>query len=125
MSNLFQISTGPYWWPVHLPVPQDGGRHKLEKVEFRFNRFTRDENKELGAKLDSVFYEDVIDKDVDYIMEIACDWRGKPLAGEDGQVIPFTRDNLRSLLNIVNGASGAIVDAWLKASIGREAIRGN
>ena len=125
MSSLFQIATGPYWWPVSLPVPADGGRHTFQKIEIQFNRFTRDQNKELGERLDAVRYDDNLDKDTDYIMEIARDWRGKPLNGPDGELIPFTRENLRSLLNIVNGASGAIVDAWLKASIGREAIRGN
>lgn len=95
-------------WPVNIPVPKDGGTVERHRVNLTFRVLDADGQAELlqAARDDGETMAQVI---VGWD-ETVCDQEGEPL--------PFSEENLRRLLKLVN-ARAAIVETYFT-----EVVRG-
>lgn len=123
MAFVLIKKSDPFWFAVDVPMVSESGSSRTHRFDVKFKRFTRQELNELRKRSDGMSDTgDALENDTDYILEIAEDWRGI----SDGQAdLPFTRENVLSLLNQVPNAAGAIVTAFFAATLGGGAKKGN
>lgn len=112
----------PFWFNVGLVRVQGNGVARSYPFEVKFNRFKRSELNELRQRSQNMPEDgDSLERDTDYIMELACDWKLK-----DGKTeIPFNRENLLDFLDAEPSAAAAIVEAFFRATLAGGAKRGN
>jgi hypothetical protein len=118
MSFTLAKKTEAFYYPINLPVVTDTGANQVNKFEFRFKRLSRSKLNEMQKAQEAVadIEVDGLERDVDYIMEIADGWRGVNL--EDGSAAPFNRETLHILLNETPNAAGEIVKAFFESTLG-------
>lgn len=123
MAFVLQKKSEPFWFAVDVPVVTETGTVRNHRFDLLFRRFTRSELNELRKRSENLQENsDSLENDTDYVMEIAQDWRG--ISAEKGD-LPFSRENVRSLLDAVPNSAGAIVSAFFSATLGGGAKRGN
>lgn len=112
----------PFWFDVGLVRVQANGVSRSYPFKMQFNRFKRSELNELRQRSQNMPDDgDSLERDTDYIMELACDWKL-----QDGKTdIPFTRQNLLDFLDAEPSAAGAIVEAFFRATLAGGAKKGN
>lgn len=92
----------------------------------QFRRFSREELATLrddatpGPDDAPISQEEALERDTDYILKIATNWKDVDVDGDT----EFTRDNLRAVLNAYPMATARIVEAFWQAHNG-EAARKN
>ena len=87
-------------WPVTVNVPADGGPEKIE-IQVRYRLLTRSELAGLSDRIKAAAEagEGEVLSTLDALLaERITGWSG--IAGEDGEALPYTADNLAALLDV-------------------------
>ena len=118
MTFILQRQNAPIFYPVTLPIVLDGGAVRTHKFDFQFQRVSRSRLNELQRASEALRDSgvDSLEKDVDYLMEVACGWRG--VNDPEGHAVDFNRDHVHQLLDAYPNAAGEIVKAFFEASLG-------
>lgn len=101
------------WWPVTVGVPKDGGEVSRHTFDAELQMLKQSE-------FDAVYSDG--GNDLALVKRVLCNWR--KYADEEGNDIPFSEEALNDALDTPY-VRGAIVNAYLQASQGREAARKN
>ena len=102
-----------YCWPVEIRVPRDGGRWKKETFEVEFLNISQSRMNELieGS-------EDQTLGDSGLWLEVLRGWSG--IVDDEDKEIPFTAENLQSVLD-VPGVAQALITALMESRLGGQA----
>jgi hypothetical protein len=114
-----------YWWPVtvRLPDPENPGQIVEQVLRVQFEPRSRDqqlEAQEAAAKLTNL--RDIIAHDIAEARAVVRNW--DDVIGEDGQLVPFTPENLELALQ-QPWFRKAVQVALAESMNGEEARRGN
>lgn len=109
---MFKLKqSASFRWPVTLELPSDGGVFVKETFDAEFKRLSQSRINELK---DEVIQGKSSDEAI--CREVVVGWSG---VTDDGEEVPFSVSALGQLLEI-NGASGAIVLAFLDSVAGQK-----
>lgn len=112
-------ASATYDWPVEVAVPEDGGVWSRHKFTALFARFTKDQAKTLVDKLGEEKDNGEPFEALDLVAQVMAGW--KDVTDADGQPLPYSEAELRSVCNLFPMAIGAIFDAWMESlSKGKE-----
>lgn len=117
MTFIRAKKTESFFYPINLPIINDRGVSQTQNFDFRFKRVSRSKlhamqkAQEAAADLNA----DSLERDVDYVFEIADGWRG--YNDPDGTPIEFNRATVTELLDEEPGAAGEIVRAFFEATL--------
>lgn len=112
-------ASATYDWPVEVAVPEDGGIWSRHKFTAQFARFTKDQAKALVDKLGEEKDNGEPFEALDLVAQVMAGW--KDVTDADGQPLPYSETELRSVCNLFPMAIGAIFDAWMESlSKGKE-----
>lgn len=114
-----------YWWPVtvRIPDPENPGKIVEQVLRVQFEPRSRDqllEAQEAAAKLTNL--RDIIAHEISEARAVVRNW--DEVIGEDGQLVPFTHENLELALQQPWFRKGVQV-ALAESMNGEEARRGN
>lgn len=127
MAFIIQPKTEGFYYGINLPTVTDTGASHIIKFEMKFKRVSRSKlnalQKQQEAITESEVEVDSLERDTDYVMDVAEGW--KYVQGADGEDLPFDRDNVRMLLDNYPNAAGVIVAAFFEATLGGGAKRKN
>ncbi len=105
-----------FYYTISVPYINDRGVSQVDKFEMKFKRISRSQLNELQKAQERISESDVqgdsLERDVDYVMEIAEGWRH--IDGEPD----FTRENVYTMLDKYANAASAIVAAFFEATLG-------
>ena len=120
MAFVLQPKTEGFFYSILLPVVTDSGASQAHKFDFKFKRVSRSKLNELQKAQeqmnDAESNIDSLERDTDYLMDIAEGWRY--VDGTDGKPMDFTRENVHLLLDNYPNAASAIVSAFFEATLG-------
>lgn len=118
MAFILGSKSDSFWYPLIIQVVADDGRTRSHQFEFRFKRLTRSRINQLlkAISSDQMADADPVERDVDWVMDIADGWRG--VQDEDGAELPFTRDNVFRLIDQYPHAASTLLTAWSEANAG-------
>ena len=120
MAFILAPQTGLFWYTVSLPVCNERGTPVVHKFDFQFKRISRSRMTEMQKAQEALSEGEVdidaLERDTDYVMEIAEGWRY--VQDEKGDELPFTRENLVRLLDHFPNAAGEILKAFFGATLG-------
>ena len=120
MAFVLKAKSDGFFFPIQLPIVTESGATQINKFEFKFKRVSRSKLNELQRMQDDISKSDIeidsLERDVDYIMEIAEGWRY--VSDEAGNDSAFNRENVRMLLDAYPNAAGSIVSAFFQATLG-------
>ncbi|MGF1727212.1 hypothetical protein [Photobacterium nomapromontoriensis] len=91
-------------WPVKITVPMDGGKVQTCDITLDFKLVGSDEFRQMSQQGDSKLFNEVV-----------TGWSG--IAGEDGEPLPFTPDNLTAACQNQHFTAGAL-QGYMKAMSG-------
>lgn len=127
MAFTLKAKSESFYYPINLAVVSESGSSVTQRFEFKFKRLSRTKINELQKQQEEISKMDVevdsLERDSDYLMEVADGWKG--VQDENGVELPFTRDNVKLLLDSVPNASGEIVKAFFESTFGGGAKRKN
>lgn len=127
MAFVLKAKNEGFFYTIQLPVISDSGASQIQKFDFKFKRISRSKINEIQKQQESInqgdFEIDTLERDVDYILEIAEGWRY--VQDEAGKDIEFNRDNVHALLDAYPNAAGEIVKAFFESTLGGGAKRKN
>lgn len=127
MAFILKPKAESFFYGISLPIVNENGTSQIQKFEFKFKRISRSKINELQKAQDEVangeFEIDSLERDVDYVMEIADGWRY--VQDENGKDLPYTRENVYALLDAYPNAAGEIVKTFFECTIGGGAKRKN
>lgn len=127
MAFVLSKKTDSFFYPVNIPVVLASGASQINRFEFSFKRLSRSRLNALQKAQESTSDLDVevdtLERDIDYILEIADGWKG--VEGVDGVAVEFTRDNVAILLDNYPNAAGVVVQAFFEATLGGGRKKGN
>lgn len=127
MAFILKPKAESFFYGILLPIVTESGASQIQKFEFRFKRISRSKINELQKEQDNAangdFEVDSLERDVDYVMEIADGWRY--VQDETGKDLPFTRENVHALLDAYPNAAGEIVKTFFECTLGGGAKRKN
>jgi hypothetical protein len=117
MAFVLAKKTDSFFYPINLPIVTDAGASQTARFEFRFKRLSRSRLNALQKAQEAASDQDVdtLERDVDYVMDIADGWKG--VEADDGPV-EFNRENVAALLDNYPNAAGEIVKAFFEATLG-------
>jgi hypothetical protein len=116
MSFVLAKQDKPFWYKVEIPVVTETGGSRTFSFEMLFNRFSRSEvNRMFDESKNRSDSGDTLEADVDYVMNIAKDWRH--ISDEDGKPVPFVRDAVFALLDQFPNAASKITSAFFEATL--------
>ena len=120
MAFVLAPKTEGFFYGISIPVTTNGGASRSLDFEIKFKRFSRSKLKALSKVYDELNgLDDEIDpleRDVDYIFEIAEDWRG--ILDSNKENIPFEREYVTTVIDEFPSSAGAIVKAFFEATLG-------
>lgn len=120
MAFVLKAKSDGFFFPIQLPIVTESGATQINKFEFKFKRVSRSKLNELQRMQDEISKSDIevdsLERDVDYILEIAEGWRY--VSDEAGKDLAFNRENVRMLLDAYPNAAGTIVGAFFQATLG-------
>jgi Phage tail assembly chaperone len=120
MAFTLSPKTEGFWYSILLPVVVESGTSQVQKFEFKFKRVSRSKLDELQKQQelmnDSSTQPNSLERDTDYVMDIAEGWRY--VNGPDGTELPFNRENVHLMLDNYPNAASAIVSAFFDATMG-------
>ena len=127
MAFVLQPKTEGFFYSILLPVVTDSGASQAQKFEFKFKRVSRSKLNDLQKAQEQMNESDAqidsLERDTDYVMDIAEGWRY--VDGPDGKPLEFNRDNVHLLLDNFPNAASAIVSAFFEATLGGGGKRKN
>ena len=114
MPLILAKKTDSFYYPINLPV-MTGGRSQIARFEFRFKELPRSRFNALLKERTATSDLDIdsLDRDTDYIMDIADGWRGVNDANDNP--LEFNRENLTALLDTFQHAANEIGNAYIEA----------
>jgi len=104
-------------WLVTINVPKDGGAVDKRKVHVTYKLPPT-------AKVEELQRNDDGTPEKDWLLEVTTNWRDEDFQAEDGQPMPFSKENLMKVLAITY-ARAAFHVAFMEAAAGIEARRKN
>ncbi len=120
MAFVLQPKTEGFFYSILLPVVTEAGASQAHKFDFKFKRVSRSKLNELQKAQeqmnDAESNIDSLERDTDYVMDIAEGWRY--VDGTDGKPMDFNRENVHLLLDNYPNAASAIVSAFFEATLG-------
>lgn len=127
MTFVLAPKTEGYFYPISLPVVSESGATAVSRFEIKFKRISRSKLNALQKAQEKISDGEVevdsLERDTDYIMDIAEGWR--QVQGQDGKEVPFNRENVYALLDDFPSAAGEIVKAFFESTLGGGAKRKN
>jgi hypothetical protein len=127
MAFVLKAKSEGFFYSIQLPVITETGASQIQKFDFKFKRISRSKINELQRQQEELnkgdFEIDSLERDVDYVMEIAEGWRY--VQDETGKDVPFTRENVHALLDAYPNAAGEIVKGFFESTLGGGAKRKN
>ena len=127
MAFVITPKTEGFYYGISLPTVTDTGASHIIKFEMRFKRVSRSKlnalQKAQEEMTDSDIQVDSLERDTDYVLEIAEGW--KYVQGADGEDLPFDREHVRLMLDNYPNAAATIVGAFFEATLGGGAKRKN
>lgn len=121
MAFVLKPKSEGFYYAILLPVINDSGASQIMKFEMKFKRVSRSKLNELQKAqeqmTDADVHVDSLERDTDYIIDIAEGWRYVQADGSTDD-LPFTRDNVRMLLDNYPNAASVIVSAFFEATLG-------
>lgn len=127
MAFVLKAKSEGFFYGIQIPVVTELGATQIQKFDFKFKRISRTKINELQRQQEDVANSDIaidsLERDVDYIMEIAEGWRF--VTDENGKEVPFDRDSVHALLDSYPNAAGEIVKAFFESTLGGGAKRKN
>lgn len=119
MAFVLAPKTEGFFYGINIPVTTESGVTHVLKFDMKFKRFSRSKLKELTKTYDEIndldFEVDPLQRDTDYILEIAEDWRG--LQDSNKENLPFEREHILFMLDQYPSSAGAIVKAFFEATL--------
>jgi len=120
MAFVLKAKAEGFFYPIQLPVVTEAGSTQVIKFEFKFKRVSRSKLNELQKLQDDLSNGEIeidsLERDADYIMDVAEGWRG--VSDETGKEVPFNREALRLMLDSFPNAASTIVGAFFQATLG-------
>lgn len=120
MAFVLKPKSEGFYYGIILPVVNEQGASQATKFEMKFKRVSRSRLNELQKQqeemADSEIVVDSLERDTDYVLDIAEGWRY--VQGPDGEDLEFTRATVRLMLDNYPNAAGAIVSAFFEATLG-------
>ena len=127
MSFVLAPKTEGFYYPVSIPVVSESGATSVNRFEMRFKRISRSKLNALQKSQEKITESDIeidsLERDTDYILDIAEGWRH--VRGTDGKDVPFSRESVFELLDQYPSAAGEIVKAFFESTLGGGAKRKN
>lgn len=127
MAFVLKAKNEGFFYGIQLPIVTDSGASQIQKFDVKFKRVSRSRINEIQRQQEELnngdFEVDSLERDVDYLMEIAEGWRY--VQDEAGKDIEFNRDNVYALLDAYPNAAGEIVRAFFESTLGGGAKRKN
>jgi len=78
MAFVLKAKSDGFFFPIQLPIVTESGATQINKFEFKFKRVSRSKLNELQRMQDDISKSDIevdsLERDVDYILEIAEGW---------------------------------------------------
>lgn len=111
---MFKLTQSPRLWAeVQAEMQSEGGNRVRVSFEAQFKRMDVDEVRAFAEGLAARIPDSAsaTDATTDALMEVVTDFRG--VAGEDGEALTFSRENLRAVVAL--GLGPAILDAFYRA----------
>jgi phosphoribosylformimino-5-aminoimidazole carboxamide ribonucleotide (ProFAR) isomerase len=106
---------------VILPVVNESGASQAIKFEMKFKRVSRSKLNDLQKAQEQMTESEVVvdslERDTDYVMDIAEGWRHVSEA-DGAEDLPFNRANVWLMLNNYPNAASVIVAAFFEATLG-------
>lgn len=127
MAFVLQPKTEGFFYSILLPVVTDSGASQANKFDFKFKRVSRSKLNELQKSQEQMNESDAqidsLERDTDYVMDIAEGWRY--VDSTDGKPMDFNRENVRLMLDNYPNAASVIVSAFFEATLGGGGKRKN
>jgi len=127
MAFVLQPKTEGFFYSILLPVVSDSGTSQINKFDIRFKRIPRSKLNELQKEQERMSeaesQADTLERDTDYVMQIAEGWRY--VDGPNDKPMEFTRDNVHMMLDNYPNAASVIVSAFFGATLGGGGKRKN
>lgn len=127
MAFVLKAKSDGFFYGIQLPVISDSGSSQIQKFDIKFKRISRSKINEIQRQQEELnkgeFEVDSLERDADYVMEIAEGWRY--VQDESGKDIEFSRENVHALLDAYPNAAGEIVKAFFESTLGGGAKRKN
>jgi hypothetical protein len=121
MAFVLKPKSEGFYYGIILPTINDAGSSQAIKFEMKFKRVSRSKLNELQkaqeAMAEAEVQSDSLERDTDYVMDIAEGWRY--VSGAEGdEDLPFNRVNVHMMLDNYPNAAGVIVAAFFEATLG-------
>ena len=120
MAFVLKPKNEGFYYGILLPIINDAGASQAQKFEMKFKRVSRSKLTELQkaqeAMTDSEVQIDSLERDTDYVLDIAEGWRY--VDGPNDKPLEFTRENVHALLDNYPNAASVIVSAFFEATLG-------
>lgn len=120
MAFVLQPKTEGFFYGISLPTVNENGASSIIKFDMKFRRVSRSKLNALQKSQEDMTESDIqvdsLERDTDYLMDIAEGWRH--VSDADGEEVAFTRDNVRILLDHYPNAASTIVGAFFEATLG-------
>lgn len=127
MGFQIQPRQDGFFYGISLPTIAENGSSRVERFDMKFRRISRSKINALLKAQDELSESDIeidgLQRDADYIMEVAEGWRH--VSGPDGSDLTFNRDNLMLVLDAYPSAAGAIIKGFIESTMGGGAKRKN
>jgi|LakMenE18May11ns_1017448.scaffolds.fasta_scaffold8869261_1 hypothetical protein len=121
MAFVLKPKSEGFYYGVILPVVNESGASQAIKFEMKFKRVSRSKLNDLQKAQEQMTESEVVvdslERDTDYVMDIAEGWRY--VSETDGaEDLPFNRANVWLMLNNYPNAASVIVAAFFEATLG-------
>lgn len=127
MAFVLQPKTEGFYYSILLPVVSDSGTSQINKFDIRFKRIPRSKLNELQKEQERMSeaetQADTLERDTDYVMQIAEGWRY--VDGPNDKPMEFCRENVHLMLDNYPNAASVIVSAFFEATLGGGGKRKN
>lgn len=120
MAFVLKPKTEGFYYGILLPIINDAGASQAHKFEMKFKRVSRSKMTELQkaqeAMTESEVVIDSLERDTDYVLDIAEGWRH--VNDPDDKPMEFNRENVYTMLDNYPNAASTIVSAFFEATLG-------
>lgn len=123
MAFVLKPENEGFYYGILLPIINENGSSQVQKFEMKFKRVSRSKMTELQKAQEAMSESEVIidslERDTDYVMDIAEGWRHvRGPNTPEGETWEFTRDNVYTMLDKYPNAASVIVSAFFEATLG-------
>lgn len=110
-----------YRWTVEHALEKREGKLEFLTFDAEFRAFAQTKIEELFKRISTMEMDDMAMLD-----EIMVGWSGlDDSRGDKAEAFPFSRDNLKALLDMYPGMAASLSQAWTNSVLGGAATRKN